>query len=132
MLTATQVIEGKLLPDGPRGILSPRRRRDPEKVLKIIWTLSLTLPRKLTSLSNLSATFSANPNNPQATYSKHLLSLLFSTWLPVSTCIVQTIIDVVPPPGVAQGRRVGRMLGLESFASSTSSKPFSSTDVSVD
>ncbi|KAF5367596.1 hypothetical protein D9757_010647 [Collybiopsis confluens] len=102
---------------------------DPEKVLKIISTLSLTLPpRELKSLSNLTApTSSTDPNNPQATYSKHLLSLLFSTWLPLSTCIVQTIIDIVPPPGVAQGRRMGRMLGLESFDSSVSPKPSSSS-----
>ncbi|KIK59331.1 hypothetical protein GYMLUDRAFT_44693 [Collybiopsis luxurians FD-317 M1] len=100
---------------------------DPDKVLKIISTLSLTLPpRELKSLSNLtSPSSSTDANNPQATYSKHLLSLIFSSWLPLSTCIVQTVIDIVPPPGAAQGRRMGRMLGIES--SNPTSEPASSS-----
>ncbi|KAJ3808074.1 translation elongation factor 2 [Lentinula aff. lateritia] len=81
---------------------------NPDKVLKIISTLSLTLPpREL----HTSAT-----NN----YPKHLLSLIFAQWLPLSTSIVQTVIDIVPPPQLAQSHRMGRMLGLDNESSPNS------------
>ncbi|KAJ3747032.1 translation elongation factor 2 [Lentinula detonsa] len=90
---------------------------NPDKVLKIISSLSLTLPpRELRSLSNLTPASNTNTADTSATsnYPKHLLSLIFAQWLPLSTSIVQTVIDIVPPPGVAQGRRMGRMLNVPS------------------
>ncbi|KAJ4481902.1 translation elongation factor 2 [Lentinula aciculospora] len=89
---------------------------NPDKVLKIISSLSLTLPqRELRSLSNLISTSDTSLTN---NYPKHLLSLIFAQWLPLATCIVQTVIDIVPPPQVAQGRRMGKMLGLANEPSS--------------
>jgi ribosome assembly protein 1 len=68
--------------------------RNPEKVNKITTSLSLKLlPRDLKSKD-----------------SRHLLQTIFSQWLSLSTCIIQTAIDVVPPPPLAQRLRVPRML----------------------
>ncbi|KAE9393926.1 P-loop containing nucleoside triphosphate hydrolase protein [Gymnopus androsaceus JB14] len=81
---------------------------NPDKVLKIISTLSLSIPqRELRSISNLTSTTTTDN-----TYAKHLLTLIFSSWLPLSTSIVQAVIDIVPEPGVAQGRRMQGILGL--------------------
>ncbi|KAJ4491631.1 hypothetical protein C8J55DRAFT_504709 [Lentinula edodes] len=88
---------------------------NPDKVLKIISTLSLTLPpRELRSLSNLTSTSSSTTDTSATNnYPKHLLSLIFAQWLPLSTSIVQTVIDIVPPPQMSQSHRMGRMLGLD-------------------
>ncbi|KAJ3914462.1 translation elongation factor 2 [Lentinula edodes] len=95
---------------------------NPDKVLKIISTLSLTLPaRELRSLSNLtSASSSTTDTSATNNYPKHLLSLIFAQWLPLSTSIVQTVIDIVPPPQMAQSHRMGRMLGLDNESSPNS------------
>ncbi|KAJ3758305.1 translation elongation factor 2 [Lentinula raphanica] len=102
---------------------------NPDKVLKIISSLSLTLPpREIRSLSNLtSASKTANADSSATNnYSKHLLSLIFAQWLPLSTSIVQAVIDIVPPPTVAQGRRMNRMLGLADTPPTNPSKADSS------
>ncbi|KAJ3774750.1 P-loop containing nucleoside triphosphate hydrolase protein [Lentinula raphanica] len=102
---------------------------NPDKVLKIISSLSLTLPpREIRSLSNLTSASKTTNTDPSATnnYSKHLLSLIFAQWLPLSTSIVQTVIDIVPPPTVAQGRRMNRMLGLADAPPTNPSKADSS------
>lgn len=41
---------------------------------------------------------------------RHLLTLIFSQWLSLSTCTIQAVIDIVPPPSVAQKTRIPRML----------------------
>jgi ribosome assembly protein 1 len=40
----------------------------------------------------------------------NLLSLIFTQWLPLSTAIIQTIIDIVPSPRLAQPIRIPMML----------------------
>ncbi|KAH7910847.1 P-loop containing nucleoside triphosphate hydrolase protein [Hygrophoropsis aurantiaca] len=71
-------------------ILNP----NPEKTSKIVSALNLKiLPRELKSKD-----------------SRHLLSLIFSQWLSLSTCIIQTVIDVVPSPPAAQAIRLPKML----------------------
>ncbi|KIK78164.1 hypothetical protein PAXRUDRAFT_17032 [Paxillus rubicundulus Ve08.2h10] len=65
-----------------------------EKVAKIVSALNLKiLPRDLRSKD-----------------SRHLLSFIFNQWLSLSTCIIQSIIDVVPSPPAAQAVRLPRML----------------------
>ncbi|EGN98032.1 hypothetical protein SERLA73DRAFT_169116 [Serpula lacrymans var. lacrymans S7.3] len=65
-----------------------------EKVSKIVTALNLKIaPRDLKSKD-----------------SRNLLSLIFSQWLSLSTCIIQTVIDIVPPPLVAQSIRLPRLL----------------------
>ncbi|KAJ6620812.1 translation elongation factor 2 [Mycena sp. CBHHK59/15] len=65
-----------------------------EKVTKIVTALNLKIPlRDLKSKD-----------------SRHLLSLIFSQWLSLSTCIIQTVIDIVPAPSVAQAIRIPKML----------------------
>ncbi|KAG6832005.1 hypothetical protein H0H92_006041 [Tricholoma furcatifolium] len=65
-----------------------------EKVAKIVSALNLKiLPRDLKSKDT-----------------RHLLSLIFSQWLSLSTCVTQTVIDVVPAPAVAQRTRIPKML----------------------
>ncbi|KAK7682408.1 hypothetical protein QCA50_014613 [Cerrena zonata] len=67
---------------------------DPDKVAKIVSTLNLKVPlRDLKSKDT-----------------KHVLSLVFSQWLSLSTCVIQTIVDIVPPPPQAQLTRIPKML----------------------
>lgn len=69
-------------------------RRNPDKVTKIVTALNLKiLPRDLKSKDG-----------------RHLLSVIFSQWLSLSTCIIQAVVDVVPPPSVAQRTRIPKML----------------------
>jgi ribosome assembly protein 1 len=63
-------------------------------VSKIVQTLNLKiLPRDLKSKD-----------------SRALLSLIFSQWLSLSTCIIQAAIDIVPPPSTAQLTRIPKIL----------------------
>lgn len=65
-----------------------------EKVTKIVGALNLKIPlRDLKSKDT-----------------RHLLSLVFSQWLSLSTCIIQTVIDVVPAPCAAQSTRIPKMI----------------------
>jgi ribosome assembly protein 1 len=41
---------------------------------------------------------------------RHLLALIFSKWLSLSTCVIQTVIDIVPAPAIAQSIRIPKML----------------------
>jgi len=71
--------------------------RNSEKVAKIVTTLNLKLtPREVNSKD-----------------SRSLLSMIFSRWLSLSTCIIQTVIDVVPAPTIAQASRIPKMLNPE-------------------
>ena len=65
-----------------------------EKVAKIVGTLNLKIP----------------PRELKTKDTRHLLSLIFSQWLSLSTCIIQSIIDIVPAPAVAQATRIPRMI----------------------
>ncbi|KAK1230654.1 Cytoplasmic GTPase/eEF2-like protein (ribosomal biogenesis) [Marasmius sp. AFHP31] len=65
-----------------------------EKVTKIVGALNLKIP----------------PRDLKSKDTRHLLSLIFSQWLSLSTCIIQTAIDIVPPPSVSQATRIPKML----------------------
>ncbi|OJT13621.1 Ribosome assembly protein 1 [Trametes pubescens] len=67
---------------------------NPEKVSKIITTLGLKVP----------------PREQKSKDTRQLLSAMFSQWLPLSTCVIQTIVDIVPPPSAAQRIRIPKML----------------------
>ncbi|KAI9058442.1 translation elongation factor 2 [Trametes sanguinea] len=67
---------------------------NPDKVSKIITTLGLKVP----------------PREQKSKDTRQLLSLIFSQWLPLSTCVIQTIVDIVPPPSAAQRIRIPKML----------------------
>lgn len=70
------------------------RARNPEKVSKIITTLNLKIqPRELKSKDT-----------------RNLLQLVMFQWLSLSTCIIQTTIDIVPPPSSAQLNRIPKIL----------------------
>ncbi|KAF8558377.1 P-loop containing nucleoside triphosphate hydrolase protein [Imleria badia] len=67
---------------------------NPEKVSKIVSALNLKLlPRDLRSKDG-----------------RQLLSLIFNQWLSLSTCVIQSVIDIVPSPPAAQAVRLPRML----------------------
>ncbi|KAH6912905.1 translation elongation factor 2 [Coprinopsis sp. MPI-PUGE-AT-0042] len=67
---------------------------NPERVTKIVTALTLTIaPRDLKSKD-----------------ARHLLSVIFSQWLSLSTCIIQAVIEVVPPPTVSQRTRIPKMI----------------------
>lgn len=63
-------------------------------MIKIVTTLELKIP----------------PRDLKSKDTRHLLSLIFTQWLSLSTCIIQTVIDVVPTPPVAQATRIPKML----------------------
>ncbi|EMD39993.1 hypothetical protein CERSUDRAFT_63510 [Gelatoporia subvermispora B] len=67
---------------------------NPDKVQKIVTTLNLKIP----------------PRELKTKDYRHLLSLVFSQWLPLSTCVIQTVVDIVPPPSDAQRTRIPKML----------------------
>ncbi|TBU62363.1 translation elongation factor 2 [Dichomitus squalens] len=67
---------------------------NPDKVAKIITTLGLKIL----------------PRDQKSKDTRQLLSLIFSQWLPLSTCVIQTIVDIVPPPSEAQRTRIPKML----------------------
>ncbi|KDQ62198.1 hypothetical protein JAAARDRAFT_203395 [Jaapia argillacea MUCL 33604] len=67
---------------------------NPDKVAKIVTALNLKiLPRDLRSKDT-----------------RYVLSLIFSQWLSLSTCIIQAAIEIVPSPTVSQRSRVPKML----------------------
>ncbi|KAJ7202772.1 P-loop containing nucleoside triphosphate hydrolase protein [Mycena pura] len=65
-----------------------------EKVTKIVSALNLKIP----------------PRDLKLKDTRQLLSLIFSQWLSLSTCIIQATIDVVPAPVTAQASRMPTML----------------------
>ncbi|KAF8270813.1 P-loop containing nucleoside triphosphate hydrolase protein [Lactarius quietus] len=65
-----------------------------DKINKIVSTLNLKISQRDLN--------SKDRNN--------LLSLIFTQWLPLSTAIIQTIIDIVPSPRLAQLIRIPMML----------------------
>lgn len=68
--------------------------RNPEKVEKIVSTLGVKIP----------------PRDLKSKDSRQLLATIFSQWLPLATCTVQAVVDVVPPPSIAQGTCIPKML----------------------
>ncbi|KAI0766400.1 translation elongation factor 2 [Trametes elegans] len=79
---------------------------NPDKVSKIITTLGLKVP----------------PREQRSKDTRQLLSLIFSQWLPLSTCVIQTIVDVVPPPSAAQRIRIPKMLYPDIYESTIEPK----------
>ncbi|KAI0801740.1 P-loop containing nucleoside triphosphate hydrolase protein [Irpex lacteus] len=67
---------------------------NPDKVTKIVGALNLKIA----------------PRDLRAKETRQLLSLIFTQWLSLSTCVIQSIVDVVPPPSTAQGTRIPKML----------------------
>ncbi|GBE84885.1 Ribosome assembly protein [Sparassis crispa] len=76
-------------------ILNP----NPDKITKIVDALNLKIP----------------PRDLKSKDSRQLLSTVFSQWLSLSTCIIQTIVDIVPPPPVAQSTRIPKMLYPDAY-----------------
>nr|GAT50613.1 predicted protein [Mycena chlorophos] len=70
-----------------------------EKVTKIVGALNLKIP----------------PRDLKSKDGRHLLSLIFSQWLSLSTCIIQTAIDVVPAPAVSQAARMPKLLHPDAY-----------------
>ncbi|TFY78113.1 hypothetical protein EWM64_g5898 [Hericium alpestre] len=67
---------------------------DHDKIAKIITALGLKImPRDLKSKDT-----------------RHVLSLIFSQWLPLPTAIIQAVIDIIPSPRAAQPTRIPKML----------------------
>ncbi|KAH9936252.1 uncharacterized protein B0H18DRAFT_973049 [Fomitopsis serialis] len=79
---------------------------NPEKVTKIVSTLNLKIP----------------PRELNSKDSKQLLTLIFSQWLSLSSCVIQAIVDVVPPPSVAQRTRIPKMLYPDLYESTAEPK----------
>ena len=53
------------------------------------------------------------PRDLKSTDTRALLTSIYSQWLPLSSCVAQAVIDVVPPPAVAQITRLPKMLSLD-------------------
>jgi ribosome assembly protein 1 len=65
-----------------------------EKVHKIVTTLDLKIP----------------PRDLNSKEPRQLLSVIFTQWLSLSTCIIQAAIDVIPAPPVSQATRLPKIL----------------------
>lgn len=52
-----------------------------------------------------------------------LLSLIMSQWLPLATTTFQTVVEIIPPPQIAQSIRVPKMLHPEAYATATTLLP---------
>ena len=50
------------------------------------------------------------PRDLKAKDARRLLAIIFSQWLSLSTCVIQTVIDIVPAPTIAQANRIPIML----------------------
>jgi len=50
------------------------------------------------------------PRDLKSKETRHLLSLIFTQWLSLSTCVIQATIDIVPSPATAQSTRMPRLL----------------------
>ncbi|PVF98460.1 P-loop containing nucleoside triphosphate hydrolase protein [Serendipita vermifera] len=86
---------------------------NPEKVGRIVSTLNLRLlPRDLNSKNT-----------------RHLLNQIFSQWLPLATCTIQAIIDVVPPPNAAQRTRLPKIVYPDLSEETTEPKNKLETDL---
>lgn len=68
--------------------------RNPEKVSKIVSTLNLNIA----------------PRDLKTKDTRHLLALIFGQWLSLSKSTIQAVIDVIPPPSLAQSTRIPKML----------------------
>ncbi|KAJ6509004.1 translation elongation factor 2 [Mycena sanguinolenta] len=77
-----------------------------EKVTKIVGALNLKIP----------------PRDLKSKDTRHLLSLIFSQWLSLSTCIIQATIDIVPAPPVAQAVRIPKILYPELYETTVEPK----------
>ncbi|KAF9485896.1 translation elongation factor 2 [Pholiota conissans] len=79
---------------------------NPDKVVKIVNALNLKIqPRDLKSKDT-----------------RYLLSLIFNQWLSLSTCIIQTVIDIIPTPPNAQAIRIPKMLYPDTYESTLEPK----------
>lgn len=80
--------------------------RNPDRISKIVSAINLKiLPRDLKTKD-----------------SRHLLLTILSQWLPITSAIVQSVIDIVPSPAVVQATRIPRML-YPDIIDETSVKP---------
>ncbi|RPD62455.1 translation elongation factor 2 [Lentinus tigrinus ALCF2SS1-7] len=79
---------------------------NPDKVAKIITTLGLKIL----------------PRDQRSKDTRQLLALIFSQWLPLSTCVIQSIVDIVPPPSTAQLTRIPKMLYPDIYESTIAPK----------
>ncbi|KAI0086587.1 translation elongation factor 2 [Irpex rosettiformis] len=79
---------------------------NPDKVTKIIGTLGLKIA----------------PRDLKTKETRQLLSLIFTQWLSLSTCVIQSIVDIVPPPSIAQRTRIPKMLHPDLYESTIEPK----------
>lgn len=50
------------------------------------------------------------PRDLKSKDARHLLPLVLSQWLSLSTCTIQAVVEVIPPPSSAQRSRIPKML----------------------
>lgn len=50
------------------------------------------------------------PRELKSKDTRNLLTLIFGQWLSLSTCTIQAVIDIIPPPSVAQNTRMPKIL----------------------
>lgn len=53
---------------------------------------------------------------------RYLLSLILNQWLSLSTCIIQTVIDIIPTPPAAQATRIPKIIYPEIYESTLAPK----------
>lgn len=69
-------------------------RSNPDKVQKIVTALNVRV----------------SPRDLRSKDTRSLVNIIFQQWLPLSTCVFQAVVDVIPSPSGAQPIRLPRML----------------------
>ncbi|KAF8333498.1 translation elongation factor 2 [Cantharellus anzutake] len=67
---------------------------NPDKVAKIVTALEIKIP----------------PRDLRSKDTRHVVNLIFSQWLSLSTCTFQTVVEILPSPSAAQRARLPKML----------------------
>ncbi|KAJ9117235.1 hypothetical protein QFC20_000380 [Naganishia adeliensis] len=67
---------------------------NPDKVQKIVTALNVRV----------------SPRDLRSKDTRSLVNIIFQQWLPLSTCVFQAVVDVIPSPSGAQPIRLSRML----------------------
>lgn len=78
-------------------------RSNPDAVTKIVNALNIKV----------------SPRDVKSKDTRNLLTVIMQQWLPLSTATFQAVVDVIPPPFVAQRYRLPYMLHPEEAAAST-------------
>ncbi|CDZ98701.1 translation elongation factor 2 [Phaffia rhodozyma] len=96
-------------------------------VLENIWRVyeSVVLDHNSDKIDKIVASLNVklHPRDLRTKEHKTLLSLIMSQWLPLSTTTFQTVVEIIPPPQIAQSIRVPKMLHPDAYTTAAAVLP---------